>query len=84
MDCAASEALCDGGLCKVTVKNSCKQPVTCDLAITATCKNGQEMVEAKARTRDTVAAETDGEVGVVANCTIGSVVHTEVKEFRCQ
>ena len=84
LECAKPEAECDGGVCKVTIKNSCEQPITCDLFITASCKSGTAMVEAKARKRETFAPKTDGEMALAANCTEGEIVLTEAKELQCQ
>jgi hypothetical protein len=84
LECVKSEAECDGGVCKLTIKNSCEQPVTLDLFIVASCKSGTAMVEAKARKRETFAAKTDGEMALAANCSEGEVVLTEAKELLCQ
>jgi len=84
LECLKAEAECDGGVCKVAVKNGCEQPVTLDLFIVSSCKSGTAMVEAKARKRETFAAKTDGEMAVAANCSEGEVVLTEAKELLCQ
>src|SRR5262249_19659304 len=67
-DCAKAVAECGGGVCKVAIQNDCDQPVTCDAAAVATCRMSTDMIEAAGRNRDTVAAHTKGEIGVVANC----------------
>jgi hypothetical protein len=83
-DCATAEAECAGGVCAVEIKNGCDQPITCDLFLTATCQAQTEMVEARARKRDTFAAKTDGQLSAEAKCTEGDVIHTEVKELACK
>lgn len=83
-DCVKAEAECSGGLCDVTVKNGCDQPVTCDVGIGAVCKTDAEMIDAKGRGRDTVAAKANGKIQVVANCQRGVVMTTEVKDMHCR
>ena len=83
-DCATAEAECAGGACVVEIKNGCDQPITCDLFLVASCQAQMEMVEARARKRDTFAAKTDGALSLEAKCTEGRVIHTEVKELLCK
>ena len=84
LECAKADALCAGGVCNITLKNSCEQPITCDLFIVANCRSGSDLVEAKARKRETFAAKTDGEMSLAANCAQGEVVRTEAKELQCK
>jgi hypothetical protein len=84
MECAPAEAECQGGVCSVTLKSGCDQPITCELAIVANCKSGSSMVEAKARSRGTVPAKSEGKLSAAANCTEGQVVNTELQELRCR
>jgi hypothetical protein len=83
-DCVKAEAECGGGVCLVTLKNGCEQPVTCDLFVTAICQAKTDRVEARARKRDTFAAKTDGPMSAEAKCSDGNVIHTEVQELRCE
>jgi hypothetical protein len=83
-DCVKAESECGGGVCTATLKNNCDQAVTCDLAITTTCKAGTAMVEAAGRKRDTFAGKSDGELKVGAKCNEGEIVRTEVKSMACK
>lgn len=83
-DCAKAEAVCENGLCAITVKNGCADPITCNVAIAAVCKSTTETGEARARGRDTVAANASGKISVGASCQGGVVLTTEVKEMQCR
>ena len=83
-DCVKAQSECSGGVCTATLKNDCEQAVTCDLAITTTCKSGTTMLEAAGRKRDTFAAKSDGELKVGAKCNEGDVVRTDVKSMSCK
>jgi hypothetical protein len=82
--CVKAEAACSGGLCVIEVQNACEEPVTCDVGIGSVCKTDAELIDAKARGRDTVPAKMRGKISVAANCTRGAVMTTEVKEMRCR
>ena len=84
MECAPGESECEGGQCRVTLNSTCEQPVTCELAIVANCKSGTAMVEAKARSRGTVPAKSEGKLTATANCNEGQVVSTRIQELRCR
>ncbi|MEJ7733430.1 MAG: hypothetical protein WKG00_30080 [Polyangiaceae bacterium] len=84
LPCAAAEAECDGGYCAVTIACGCEQPITCELAIIANCKSAATLVEAKARSRGTFAAKTEGKLTAAANCAEGEVIRTVVQELKCR
>ena len=84
LPCAAAEAECDGGYCEVTIAGGCEQPITCELAIIANCKSAATLVEAKARSRGTFAAKTEGKLTAAANCAEGAVIRTAVQELKCR
>jgi len=83
-ECVHAEVECEGGVCTATLKNDCDQAVTCDLAITTTCKANTTMLEAAGRKRDTFAAKSDGELKVGAKCNEGDVVRTAMKSMSCK
>jgi hypothetical protein len=81
--CAKATALCDNGSCDITVNNTCPEPVTCSVSVTAVCKSSNDLGEAKARGRDTIAAGTKGKISVNADCQGGNVMTSSVKEMQC-
>ncbi|MBI4704923.1 MAG: hypothetical protein HY744_27780 [Deltaproteobacteria bacterium] len=83
-DCAKAQSECAGGVCLVTVKNGCQQPVTCDLEIVTNCKQGENYVKTSARERDTVPAMSEGKTQAAAPCPpTGEIVNTEIAVFKC-
>jgi hypothetical protein len=84
LPCAAAEAECDGGYCAVTIAGGCDQPITCELAIIANCKSAATLVEAKARSRGTFPAKTEGKLTAAANCAEGEIIRTAVQELKCR
>ena len=84
MACAPGEAECDGGYCAVVIAGDCEQPITCELAVAAKCKSGASLVEAKARSRGTFPAKTEGKLTAAARCNEGEVIHTAVEELKCR
>jgi hypothetical protein len=82
--CATAEAQCDKGYCEVTIAGGCDQPITCELAIVANCKSAATLVEAKARSRGTFPAKTEGKLTAAANCAEGEIIRTAVQELKCR
>lgn len=84
MDCVTAQALCGAGVCNVSVKNGCNQPVRCTLEISATCDSPAGMNDATGREHDTFAAGSTGDLATRASCTGGPIVHTEVRTLSCK
>lgn len=83
-ECVKAVARCGGGVCAVATKNECDGPVTCELAVDATCKQGPDLIKATGRTRKTVNAGTEEELAVEGDCIEGNVVFTEVTSMSCR
>jgi hypothetical protein len=83
-DCATAEALCEGGVCTLAMKNDCPEPVTCELKIIALCRGETEVGEARGVGRDTFAAGVTGELQAGADCQGANVAATQIDELTCQ
>jgi hypothetical protein len=83
-DCAAAEGLCENGICKVTIKNTCKEPVTCEFQILAMCRGETETGEARGKGRGTVPAGGEGELEAGADCEGKFVTGTTFESMSCK
>lgn len=83
-DCTKAEAQCGGGVCVVTVDNTCAEPVTCGLGILTVCQGQTDLMQVKGKTRDTIAAQKKSKLSISANCTEGRVVSTKVDSLECK
>ena len=83
-DCAKAEAQCGGGVCAVTVDNSCAEPITCNLSMNTVCQAPSGMSQVKGKTRDTIAAKNKGKITLSGNCTEGQPVTTKVDTLECK
>jgi hypothetical protein len=84
--CATAEAVCEGGVCKATVKNSCDAPVTCELEMYALCKASDETDagEARGKGRGTIPGGDSGEIQAGANCEGRAVTMTQADGLSCR
>jgi len=83
-DCAKAEAQCGGGVCSVVIDNTCEQPVTCNLFVVTVCQEQTDLVQVKARTRETFAARKKDTVSITANCQAGRIVSTKLQQLECK
>ena len=83
-DCATAMSECDLGVCTVTVKNGCSEPVTCELSILSLCRDTTTTGEAKGVGRDTVAAGASVEIQAGADCDGREVVGTTFQRMSCK
>jgi hypothetical protein len=85
-NCATAEALCDGGVCTAKIKNSCPQPVTCELEMYALCQRSddQDEGEARGKGRGTIPAGESGEIQAGANCEGRAVKLTQQDGLSCK
>src|SRR5262245_39372105 len=82
--CATAVAECGGGVCQVTLDNTCAAPMTCNLNVLTVCQAEQDMIQVKARSKDTFAAQTKGKMSLSANCNTGRTVATKVQALECK
>ena len=82
-DCATAEAVCEGGVCTVTLKNDCAEPVTCEMKMLALCRSETDVGEAKGVGRDTFAAGVTGELQAGADCQGRQVAATQMDGMSC-
>lgn len=82
--CAKASAQCGGGVCEVTVDNTCPAPQTCNLFILSVCQAETDLIQVKARTRETFAAGKKDKVSLSAACQTGRVVSTKVQSLECK
>ncbi|MEZ4297714.1 MAG: hypothetical protein R3B70_22345 [Polyangiaceae bacterium] len=83
-DCAKATSQCAGGVCEVTLDNTCDAPVTCSLAMVTVCQAQTSLVQAKGTTRDTIPAATKTKMALSANCNDGRIVSTRVETLECK
>lgn len=83
-DCAKAEARCGGGVCELSMENGCDKPLTCEFAMLTVCQAQTDLVQAKAKRRDTFAAKTKDKVSFAADCAQGQVVSTKVEKASCK
>jgi hypothetical protein len=84
MDCVKGMALCEGGICKVDVTNSCEGAVTCELKIGAVCQGDTTAGEAVGKGRDTIPQGKTSTIEAGANCEGSAAVATQVKSLQCR
>lgn len=84
MDCAKAEAQCGGGVCAVTMKNGCDKAVTCDFSILTVCQAETDLVQAKAKRRETFASGAKESVSIAADCAANRIVSTKVSALVCK
>lgn len=82
--CAKAEAQCGGGVCEISLDNTCAEPVTCNLAIVTVCQGQTDLMQAKGRTRDTFAAQKKSKMSISATCNEGRIVSTRVDALECK
>lgn len=82
--CVKAEARCAGGVCELTMDNACDKPQTCEFAMLTVCQAQTDLVQAKAKRRDTFAAKTKDKVSFAADCAGGRVVSTKVESASCK
>jgi hypothetical protein len=83
-DCVKAEGKCGGGVCAVTVKNDCGDPVRCELVIAVTCDSQGGTSAANGDDHVTVASHATGEVDAQAGCSGGQILRTEVQKLACK
>jgi hypothetical protein len=83
-DCVKAQGKCGGGVCNVSVKNDCDEPVHCELAISARCDTQGGTSDASGGDRVTVAAHATGEVDAQVGCSGGQIVRTQVQKLACK
>jgi len=83
-DCVTAKAECGGGVCVAHVKNDCDDPVTCDLAIMASCRSGTTTGEARTKSRATFRAKTEDKMSAEGDCADGEVLLTVADGMSCK
>lgn len=83
-ECATAEALCDGAVCTLKLKNGCDNALTCEASMVLRCQAGTDIIEASARGRQTFAQKSDADLHMTANCTTGSIVQSSVTDLKCK
>jgi len=83
-ECAKATAQCGGGVCSLTLDNTCAEAVTCDIAILTVCQAQTDLVQAKARRRETFAAGSKEAFSIPADCSNDRVVSTKVQSLACK
>lgn len=82
-DCVSAEVECGGGVCVANVKNDCDDPVTCNLAIMASCRTGTTTGEARTKSRATFRAKTEDKMSAQGDCADGEVILTVADSMSC-
>ena len=82
--CIKALGVCDGGVCKVELTNTCDAPVTCELSIIALCRGNTMTGEARGKARDTVRASDSTTMEAVANCQGAYPSSTLVDTLSCR
>jgi hypothetical protein len=83
-DCAKAEAQCGGGVCALSLDNTCAAAVTCDIHILTVCQAQTDIVQAKARKRETFAAGKKDRVSIAADCAENRIISTKVQTLSCK
>jgi hypothetical protein len=83
-DCVTAKVECGGGVCVAHVKNDCDDPVTCDLAVMASCKTETTSGEARTKSRATFRAKTEDKMSAEGDCADGDVLLTVADGMSCQ
>jgi hypothetical protein len=83
-DCAKAEAVCEGGVCTVTVNNTCEGPITCELKILSLCRSETDAGEARGAGRGTAPPGKTTEIQAAAKCEGREVAGTQVDEMTCR
>jgi hypothetical protein len=84
MACAKAEAQCGGGVCAMSMDNTCAQPVTCNLLMITVCQAETDLIQLKARRRATFPAQHKDELSVAASCQSGRTVSSRVESLECK
>ena len=84
MACAKAEAQCGGGVCAVKMDNGCEKAVTCEFSIVMVCQAETDLVQAKAKRRETFAAGAKESVSVAADCAANRIVSTKLAALACK
>lgn len=83
-DCVTAKTECGGGVCVAHVNNDCDTPVTCELAVMASCKTGTTTGEARTKSRATFRAKTEDKMSAEGDCADGEILLTVADGMSCQ
>lgn len=84
MACAKAEAQCGGGACALSIDNTCAQPITCNVLMLTVCQAETDLIQLKARRRQTFPAQRKDELSIAASCQTGRTVSSKVQTLECK